>query len=152
MSEGTQSTEEAPKRGHLLTIARSDDWTEGEPYFKSTVTCLAPGLCGGWQECRKPHEVDGTSADDGPWDAPLEAAWCEEDCFTFHGVEHEWRSGWGWTVPFEGCVVAGNDHVSDFAHDLALEHGIGAHEVEDDWDDDSLCALDHLRTRPGEPA
>lgn len=57
-----------------------------------------------------------------------------------HGVLHEWRWGHGWTVPFEGCVVADNVHRgwSDDASDIAIEHGIGTHVVDDDWDDTDL--------------
>lgn len=75
------------------------------------------------------------------WDDP----WCDEDEFVFHGVPHTWRYGYGWTVPFEGCVVDANDSCVDEAYDIAREHGPGTHEVDDDWDE-TTCYLIWVRT------
>lgn len=129
-----------PDRGHHLIVTKSDDWTEDEPDFDHDVVCLDPPSCGGWQECLDPHEVDGVSAAEGPYDSPEDAPWCDEEEFTFHGVLHEWRYGYGWTVPFPGCVVAANDHVCDSAYDIGRRHGEGTYVVDDEWDD-TYCTL-----------
>lgn len=127
---------DAPKRGHLLTITKHEDWTEDEPYWDWSITCQSVDLCNGWLECRESHEIDGTSAEDGPYECDESAAWCDEDVFMFHGVEHNWRYGHGWTVPYEGCVVQSADSLSDDVHDIGLEYGEGTYAVEDDWDDE----------------
>lgn len=126
-------------RGHLLHVTESKHHTPDDPSWTFAITCLDPAKCGGWQECDKEHlGGDGVSAENGPWDdVPEGAAWADEDYFTFHGVEHEWRYGHGWTVPFEGCVVAENDW-TDSAWEIAREHGVGDHRVDDDWDDCSV--------------
>lgn len=129
------------ERGHVLTVTKSDDWHEDQPYFDYSIECLAPEKCGGWQECVEPHEVDGNSAADGPWGSDESAPWFEEDYYVFHDVEHEWRYGYGWTVPFEGCVVAANDSAYDYAHDIGVEHGPGRYVVDDEWDDCSVALL-----------
>lgn len=127
-------------RGHLLTITTTADHTPEDPDFDYSVTCQAPDLCGGWEECLDPHEVDGVSAADGPWDSDETDPWFEEEEFDFHGVTHEWRYGYGWTVPFKGCVVAANDGVCDAADDIGRSRGPGTYPVDDDWDDTS-CYL-----------
>lgn len=143
----TESTSTTATRGHLLTVTKSSDLAEDDPVWDYAVTCLAPDQCSGWQECREAHVVDGMSAANGPHDCPAEDAaaclqpWCDRDEFEFHGVSHQWRWGYGWTVPFRGCVVAEEVHCGsgcDSAFDIAHEHGEGEHLVDDDWDDTTV--------------
>ena len=122
-------------RGHVLVIepdtAYADRFPDFPVEYRWRIECANVEKCGGWTECPEPHEVDGTSAADGPWDALESAAWCDEDYFTFHGVEHEWHDGYGWTVPFEGCVVAAT------AEDQPISPmRPGRWVVHDDWDDE----------------
>lgn len=140
-----------PDRGHILTLTRSSDWAEDEPYFDHQIECLVPERCGGWQECGETHEVDGLNAADGPWEGDDGAPWFEQEEFVFHGVEHEWRYGYGWTVPFEGCVVAANDSVYENAHEIGCGHGPGRYLVDDDWDD-TCCILHLIAPIPGREA
>lgn len=135
------------ERGHVLVITKSDDWHEDQPDFDSAIECQSVEKCGGWWECMDPHEVDGDSAADGPWECDLNAPWNERDEFTFHGFEHTWRYGFGWTVPYEGCIVAQADSVSDYAHDIGHEHGPGRYLVDDDWDDTD-CTLIYVSEAP----
>lgn len=150
MTDTKQSAEADAPRGHHLIVTKDEDFDPEYPYFASEVVCLAPAKCGGWQECHEPHEVDGANAGDGPWRASDSDPWADLDRFTFHGVEHEWHGGYGWTVPFHGCVVAENDSVGDFAQEIGREHGEGTYAVMDDWDD-GLSALDVIeRVTPPE--
>lgn len=119
-------------RGHVLVVSLAADSIPEEPAYDFTVECLAPSLCGGWQECTGDHLIG--HAEPNPED--------DEDCsdeLEFHGVEHAWRPGYGWTVPFPGCIVA--DRVGQWDSgewEIASEHGPGRHAVEDDWDDSEL--------------
>lgn len=135
-------------RGHILTVTQCEDFDPEYPSFEYSIECLNVDKCGGWQECRETHEVDGVSAADGPWNCDENAPWEEYDEFAFHGVEHKWVEWHGWTVPYPGCVVADNDFICDDAHDIALDHGCGRHEVEDDWDDMD-CSLIHVKALGG---
>lgn len=149
-----RQSEPAQQRGHHLIVTKDDDDFDPEyPYFKTAVVCLSPAKCGGWQECRESHEMPGMPTNDGPWDSDESAPWCDQDYFTFHGVEHEWRSGYGWTVPFEGCVVAADDSVGDNAHDIGVAHGEGTYLVDDDWDDEyvTLAIIERVVTPPRLP-
>lgn len=127
-------------RGHRLTITKSPDWEPDEPYWDWSIECATPDLCGGWWECRESHEVIGLPQNDGPWNSSEDAPWFEEEEFTFHGVEHTWRWGHGWTVPYPGCVVQTAD-IGDDVHEIASVHGEGVYLVEDDWDD-TYCHLE----------
>ncbi|MBR7191694.1 hypothetical protein [Gordonia sp. SCSIO 19800] len=141
MSDDVQAN--AP-RGHILTVTQCEDFDPEYPSFEYSIECRNVDKCGGWQECREPHEVDGVSAADGPWDCDDDAPWEGLEELEFHGVLHTWHWGHGWTVPYPGCVVAANDAICDDAHDIALDHGCGRHEVDDDWDDED-CRLIHVR-------
>jgi hypothetical protein len=139
------TTDESKReRGHLLTIAKEADFDPEWPHFDWDITCVVPELCGGWQECQEPHAVDGESAADGPYDASEDDPWFDLEEFTFHGVEHTWRGDYGWTIPYEGCVVSANDYVADEVHDIGVEHGEGTYVVDDEWDDTS-CTLIFVR-------
>lgn len=151
------------EREHLLTITKATDWEPDEPSWDWSITCTTPDRCDGWWECPEAHVVDGIDAADGPyendcpgWHGPYalneaentaRAAaggphwpWCDDDEHMFHGVAHTWRYGFGWTVPFPGCVVQASDTVGDYALDIAADHGEGVYVVEDDWDD-TYCTL-----------
>ncbi|MBB3040982.1 hypothetical protein [Nocardioides soli] len=147
-----QRAETDQKRGHHLTVVKDDDFDPEYPHFKGTITCLVPTKCGGWQECPESHQIEGGPVNDGPWDSDEDAPWFEEDYFTFHGVEHEWRYGYGWTVPFEGCCVADNDSSVDSVHDIGLENGEGTYVVDDEWDDTSctLIVVERVSSRPAQ--
>lgn len=111
---------------------------EDHEEFRYRIECQVPDSCDGWWECDKPHEVDGRRADgaqDGPFDCEADVPWSDKEEFEFHGVTHTWRYGHGWTVPFEGCIVAWAD--SEPPEEVeALPPG--RYEVEDEWDDTSL--------------
>lgn len=136
-------------REHHLTITPDDDGDDFDtPGWQFEITCLAPTKCGGFQECPDEHQVAGVSAADGP-DADESAPWFDEEEFEFHGVMHEWRYGFGWTVPFDGCVVSDALNWNcDSAADIADRHGAGVHVVDDEWDDSS-CTLIWVKTVEG---
>jgi hypothetical protein len=148
--------------GHLLVVGL-DRWEQvrldaGELVFPEHVESHSHGIvcqlgdkCEGWIECREPHEVDGKSAECGPYecdcpdgqasclgDEPDEGArprspWYDEEEFEFHGVMHTWRYGHGWTVPFSGgCIVKFGDYELPDGYDKLP---IGKYEVDTDWDD-----------------
>lgn len=133
------------QRGHHLIVTKEADFDPEDPYYDTQILCLAPEKCGGWWECREPHEVDGRSAEAGPWNSEDCDPWVEEEEFTFHGVEHTWRWGYGWTVPYPGCVVAVNDSAVEGADELAQQHGEGRYLVDDDWDE-TTCYLTYVST------
>lgn len=131
--------------GHLLHVEATADHTPKKPDWSFSIQCVKPESCGGWQECGQPHGSGTLSADLGPWEADPLAPWGEEEEFTFHGVLHEWRYGYGWTVPYDGCPVADSLNWSnDDAWDIARHHGVGTHVVQDEWDDTS-CSLIWIR-------
>ncbi|MFG3340561.1 hypothetical protein [Glycomyces sp. NPDC048151] len=130
---------------HLLTVEVDTEYAErfpdAEAQHRWGITCLYPDQCKGWQECNKTHEANGVSAANGPYDAEEGAPWDGLDEFEFHGQEHKWVDYHGWTVPYVGCVVQGNDvEVPDELRPLRPGKWI----VEDDWDDD-LCTLTVVR-------
>ena len=147
---GEQLSAESAQRGHLLSVSKSKHWTADDPDWTWVITCLAPEKCGGWQECDESHEIEGQPVNDGPWDSDESAPWCEQDQYVFHGVEHEYRWGHGWTVPFDGCVVAEHAYWSDSVAEIVDEHGEGEHVVDDDWDDEvmTMIYVEPLRTPP----
>lgn len=130
---------------HLLTVEVNTDYAERFPdaptEYRWGIACTNPDQCKGWQECDKAHEVDGSSAADGPYDAEEDAPWDGLDEFEFHGELHTWVDGYGWTVPYVGCVVQGNNvECPDELYPLRP----GAWIVEDDWDDTD-CYLTVVR-------
>lgn len=101
------------------------------------VVCSDPAGCPGWVECHETHEVDGKSAADGPWEADEDDPWAEQDEFVFHGVPHEWRSEYGWTVDYDGCPVECADAELPDGIDTTVD---GEYPVEVEWDDE-FCVL-----------
>lgn len=135
-----------------LAKYRTPDEQDRRDAYRETITCCVAGGCGGWQVCMEPHEINGVNATDSPYGTACSCAeaesttcsipWCGYDGFEFHGVWHEWRWGYAWTVPYEGCVLAEYD-------DYELPDGIdttrdGRWLVEDDWDDTD-CSLMLIR-------
>ena len=102
-------------------------------HYDWRIVCSDPRRCPGWIECHEPHEVDGRSAADGPWDAEEADPWAEQDEFVFHGVLHEWRSGHDWTVAYDGCPVEGADTDLPDGIDTTCD---GTYPVEVEWDDE----------------
>lgn len=137
---------------HILVIEREPVRDPMQPEHTDErqwrIECPPDNGCSGWMECDKPHEVEGFgSAEDGPDDSEETAPWEGREEFEFHGVMHEWnRCGHGWTVPWPGCVVAGNEWASppDGMDDLPS----GRYPIEDDWDDTSV-SLDLIHPIPG---
>lgn len=107
--------------------------------FTYRIECQIAGSCGGWLECNEPPESDCRIADD-PHDCADDALWCGRDEFEFHGVVHTWHDGYGWTVPFEGCIVAWADWD---APDEVEALPPGRYQVDDEWEDMSLY-LDYV--------
>ena len=105
--------------------------------YSCRIICSDPAGCPGWTECREPHEVDGKSADEGPWGADETDPWDGLEEFEFHGAQHQWRSVYGWTVEYPGCPVQGSD--ADLLDDIPLDRP-GIYPVEVEWDD-YLCTL-----------
>ena len=148
MSE--RSTETA-QRGHVLVIEPDTAYAERFPSapteYRWRIECASVEKCGGWQECRESHEVLGMPTNEGPWESSEDAPWYDQDFFTFHGVEHEWHDGYGWTVPFEGCVVAAT------AEDQPISPmRPGRWVVNDDWSDEwvDLEVVSEIPSPPGQ--
>lgn len=133
---------------HIIIRREEADYAEsypGEtPEFEDHLEC--PVGCSGWQECREEkHTVPGYDGENsGPWESDEDAPWYDEEEFEFHGVLHTWNGyGYGWTVPYEGCVVGGND----WSDPYGIPDREGKWLVDDDWDDTtvtltSVCELD----------
>lgn len=118
--------------------------------YTATIECI-PGGCLGWIECREEHTVDGyTGPNDGPYDSGEDAPWADKEETEFHGVMHTWRSGWGWTVPYPGCVLAEQD-TSDNEHDILMEYGPGAYLVDEDWWDETSVTISPVSMADGSP-
>ncbi|MFZ2240593.1 MAG: hypothetical protein WAV90_13850 [Gordonia amarae] len=112
------------------------------------IICTEPDKCTGWQECPETHAHDGVESlcgpeacecDEGEPDCVTGRPWESQEDFEFHGTMHTWQNGWGWTVPYEGCVVADNGWTEP--PEGWRERPIGCHELEVDWDGDE-CYLE----------
>lgn len=124
---------------HILTRREEADYAEsypGErPEYEDHLEC--PVGCSGWQECREDkHAVPGyEGVNDGPYDSEEDAPWFDEEEFEFHGVLHTWNGYvYEWTIPYEGCVVAGND----WSDPYNIPEREGRWLVDDDWDDTTV--------------
>jgi len=149
MSTDEQVSETA-QHGHVLAIevdaAYAERFPNASTEFRWSVECLDRASCVGWQECNDSHEMPGEPCNDGPWGSEETAPWYEEDEYKFHGAEHTWTPGYGWTIPFDGCVVAEND-----ADCPVYPMRPGRWVVHDEWDDTWLTLElgEELHTRPG---
>lgn len=114
---------------HILIV---DEDREG-----FTIECADPAHCAGWIECTGDH----TGYDPEDEESPAFDEWEDVE---IHGVFHDWRRGYGWTVPYPGCVVAAEaveapDELWERVDgDYLLKPGRWV--VDDDWDDTS-CYL-----------
>lgn len=132
---------------HHIVITKSPDWHEDDPCWDGEIVCVTPETCEGWQECLEDHggadpgECPGEHPDDRDAPRSEHVPWCDEYEFEFHGVVHTWQYGYGWTVPYQGCVVIGSDEwsdgVSEAADEIGHAHGEGTYEVDVDWWDES---------------
>ena len=149
--QSPHQADHAQERGHILVIepdaAYAARFPDAPVEYRWSIECQNPARCGGWQECHESHQIDGEPVNDGPWESEESAPWFEEDYYTFHGVEHEWRYGYGWTVPFDGCVVAENAGYTDCPVEPMRP---GRWLVDDEWDDTymSLNAVEELALSP----
>lgn len=112
------------------------------------IRCDEPQHCMGWQECRRLHIcqhgheiVFDELSPDGPCPG-MDDDNCagRDEGETFHGQAHTHHWGWGWTVPYVGCIVAAN-WCGELTPDIDTLP-IGEHPVEADWWDDTECSLD----------
>lgn len=124
------------------------------PEFERSIECRVG--CNGWQECREDaHTAHGYhGVNDGPYESDEDAPWYDEEEFEFHGVVHTWNGhGYGWTVPYEGCVVAANDYDEPYGPDTRRD---GSWLVADDWNDTDVSLtvvheVEDERAIPGTP-
>lgn len=132
---------------HILVVEPDTAYAERFPDFPPEtrwhIECPDGNGCSGWEECDGDHS--SLTEDDQ-----------DEGYATAHGVEHEYRWGYGWTVPYEGCVVAGNDSTEppdelwkrdEDSHNLRLP--LGRWVVDDDWDE-THCTLILVGPEDGE--
>lgn len=129
---------------HTLIKEIDTDYAAWQPdaavEYRYRIECADPASCDGWIECGEEHEVEGRSADaydEGPFDCAPDAPWFGAEKFEFHGAMHTWRDGYGWTKPFDGCIVAYTDWD---VPDEAWSGPVGRYPVDDEWDDTS-CTL-----------
>ncbi|QTJ65003.1 hypothetical protein HYG77_04905 [Rhodococcus sp. ZPP] len=139
---------------HVL-VKKFDPELEGADIeFDYDLECPGQPHCNGWMECEKPHEFDGFDAANGPDDC-IDGCGDDEDApcdcenlpwsglfeFEFHGVVHTWRHGYGWTVPYRGCVVLDNDGL-ETADEITIDQPPGRYLVNDDWQDEHHVYLE----------
>jgi len=122
---------------HWLIIERDEDYIAkygedpDQPERKFSIECSDPAACPGWIECREDHS-DATDEDN---DRGLDG-----DEVMLHGEAHTYRYGYDWCVDFPGCVVIERAFEGDDHLEIARTHGLGRHEIDTDWDDDT-CYL-----------
>lgn len=131
---------------HVLVIEPDTKYAkqfpDADPEVLWRVECSDSAKCNAWEECNTPHEVEGLSAADGPYECPEEMPWFDEPEFEFHGELHTWRQGWGWTVEFAGCSV-GEFRDAELPDDLPQPVAPGRYTIDVDWDDD-YCTLRYV--------
>jgi hypothetical protein len=118
-----------------LDTEYAEKYPNEPPEFLNHVEC--PVGCNGWQECTEDvHKVPGyDGVNDGPYESDEDAPWCDEEEYEFHGVLHTWNgNGYGWTIPFNGCVVSANDYSDPYD----IPERAGKWLVDDDWDDSTV--------------
>jgi len=124
----------ASLRGDLIGPLESEVLWDAHEWH---VECSNPAACDGWEECLEPHEVDGVSAADGPYETvcgmnPCRIPWCGQDEYFFHGALHTWQSGNScWSLPVKGCPVA---RFAEEVDDVPLDRP-GRWVVDVDWGD-----------------
>lgn len=114
--------------------------------YAATLDCPGPDYCHGWEECMECREVADFDDDDVWGDSS------GEEQRVLHGVDHTWHDGWGWTIPFDGCVVrADPDQIGDSIHEIVADYGDGDYLVEDVWWDGTSVSLLMVGRVDGEP-
>lgn len=119
--------------GHALLVEQGDDHFEDQPDWKGTIHCLTPAKCEGWWECSGDH----TGYDPDEKDSP---AYDQTEDVMIHGVLHGYQHGFGWTVPYDGCIVAASDSIHEHVYEIGQQHGAGLHLVDTEWEDTD-CTL-----------
>jgi hypothetical protein len=119
------------------------------------IRCDDPAHCTGYSECIRMHickhghdAVHGfdEDSDDGPCpghdDPEKPNCFAGEEEYQFHGEWHTYRWGWGWTVPFIGCIVSENwdGDLLDVAGGVSALP-LGEHPVDEEWYDDTGVSL-----------
>lgn len=140
---------------HILIIGLDADREaarrQGEAVFPEhpdersyTLMCPDGNGCKGFLRCGEPHWFGGVPVEhDINQDSSAPRGYENEER-EFHGVTHLWREGWGWTVPYEGCIV---NYVNwEYPTGIA-QYPIGEYDVEDEWIDDS-CWVEFANVRP----
>ena len=138
-----EDSENEPTLQHILVVSAEGphrwsgqfrDHLDVENY-DWTLFCPGSSHCSGWQECTGDHT--GYDPDD------LDSVACDkyDEEVVIHGVAHEWKYGWGWTVPYVGCPVQASGTLGDDAHEILMTYGPGAYLVDDEWYDDTEVRL-----------
>lgn len=114
------------------------------------ILCSDPTRCIHYEACESfahicPH---GSNAINGPEEPSEDNVVCpdhsptcyqDEDVFDFHGVEHTWRYGWGWTIDLPSCAVAA---LISEAPEGVDQLPVGTYDANVDWPDDETCYVD----------
>lgn len=148
---------------HYVVVTKREDYDPENGWFDNfdyDIECV--GKCEGWIECFKEHKYIGIEAnpDDGcPRCQYLDEneikygqsgfneghePWCDEEEFEFHGELHTWRHSNGWTLPYPGCVVAGNDSL-EIPSEIVDLNKAGRFEIDPVWYDEYLVELIFIR-------
>ena len=105
---------------HILTVRADQRYADLYPNkgikYVGSLKCPEGNNCTGFTECDEIHEHEGVRIGDHeagdccPGDPSMDppelcSPWCGEEEFEFHGEWHTYQDGYGWTVPFEGCIV-----------------------------------------------
>lgn len=120
---------------HIVT---KDIHLECPGEFTYTWECPGPPHCTGFSECHEPHIENGINADhitphdvlDGDDDVTV-PPWDGIEEWTFHGVPHTYHDGYGWTVPYDGCVVEFADLEVE---DALLNEPPGRYAIDVSWE------------------
>lgn len=124
---------------HILVVTPDEEYAarfpDARPYTRYRYECTVPGGCGGWEECCDPAGHEGFDPED-----ETSPAYDQHEDVEIHGVLHEWRWGYEWTVPFVGCVVkeGGYDPPEELYQrgEDGWELPVGRWVVEDEWHDE----------------
>lgn len=126
---------------HWLIVGRDEPYIEkhgddpDDPARTYAIECSDSKRCPGFIECLEDHTGAPDYDDTG------------DDEAVIHGVDHTYHYGYGWTVPYPGCVVQGVAFWGDDHLHIAKERGLGRHELETEWDDE-YCTLNAIDTVP----
>lgn len=122
----------------LRTVTNEDR----ETAYVAVLECSDPAACPGWIECRESHEGFDPEEEDSP-------AYDMYEDVEIHGVLHDWRWGYGWTLEYAGCplIMAEPDVPDDIPMDRT-----GKYLVDAEWDDTDChltrIAAAHIKEQP----